>query len=252
MKISIITATFNSEKTLADTIQSVLDQTYTDIEYVIIDGASADRTVALARSYESRFLGRMHIVSEPDKGIYDALNKGIRLATGDVVGFVHADDLLADPRVIDRVAQAFSDPACEMVYGDLLYVGADNKKTVRYWKSAPFKKGLLRKGWMPAHPTLYVRKEVYQQYGGFDTRFSIAADYDFILRVFSQIEPENVVYLPHIMVRMRVGGASNKSIVNIIRKTKEDWRALQNNKAGGWYTLVRKNGSKVSQFFSKE
>jgi glycosyltransferase involved in cell wall biosynthesis len=216
------------------------------VELVVIDGASTDGTQAVLEGYRDR-LGVF--VSERDKGIYDALNKGLARATGDVIGFLHADDLLADASVLTRVAAAIAEGA-DGVYGDLLYVNKlDPSHTIRYWRSRPYKAGLLARGWMPAHPTLYLRRTVYEQHGYFDTSYRIAADYDFMLRILKA--GIRVAYLPHVLVRMRVGGASNRSLRNIVRKTREDWRALQHHRIGGWWTLVGKNLSKLPQFFSK-
>jgi glycosyltransferase involved in cell wall biosynthesis len=246
MKISVITAVFNNCHTIGAALDSVLAQTHPDMELVVIDGASTDGTQAVLEGYRDR-LGVF--VSERDKGIYDALNKGLARATGDVIGFLHADDLLADAAVLTRVAAAIAEGA-DGVYGDLLYVNKlDPSHTIRYWRSRPYKAGLLARGWMPAHPTLYLRRTVYEQHGYFDTSYRIAADYDFMLRILKA--GIRVAYLPHVLVRMRVGGASNRSLRNIVRKTREDWRALQHNRIGGWWTLVGKNLSKLPQFFSK-
>lgn len=188
------------------------------------------------------------LVSEPDQGIYDALNKGISKSRGDVIGFLHADDVFADEHVLTRVGEAFQNPAVQAVYGDLQYVRkGDVSKVIRHWKSGSFDARSLARGWMPPHPTLYVRRTVYEQLGGFDTRFRIAADYDFMLRLLTQ--PEIVTaYVPHVLVKMRVGGASNRSITNILRKSREDLQALRSNKVGGLTTLFWKNISKIGQF----
>lgn len=250
MKISIITATYNNQHTIVSTIESVLHQTYQDIEYIIIDGASTDNTLNIAEKYEPLFNGRMKIVSEPDKGIYDALNKGISYATGDVIGFIHADDTIASNNIIEQVVANFSEHNCDLLYGDLYYVDANDQKIVRNWKSQPYNNKLLRKGWMPAHPTLYVRREIYYKIGGFDTTFRIAADYDFILRAFTFTPEEKIVYLPFVMVRMKVGGVSNNGLANILQKMKEDLHAIKNNKIGGMGTLIIKNTSKIKQLFT--
>jgi len=245
-KISIITVTWNCNDTINDCLDSVASQTWSNIEHVVIDGASTDGTVGLL---EQRRNSLAVFVSEPDKGIYDALNKGIARATGDVVGFLHADDIYADNDVLKDVAAAFADPAVQAVYGDLQYVSKeDTTKLVRYWKSAPFNSRLLKRGWMPAHPTLYVRREWYQRIGGFDINYKIAADYCSILQMFSQPDFKTV-YLPRVMVKMRVGGASNRSLSNIVRKSKEDLDALRRSGVGGIGALAWKNLSKVGQFF---
>ncbi len=247
MKISIITATYNVDKTLEYAIKSVLSQTYTDIEYIIIDGNSSDNTIDIISKYKNNI---DISVSEPDDGIYDALNKGIKAATGDVIGFLHADDVFYDENSIAVIAQAFTDKI-DAVYGDLIYVkNADINSVIRYWKGKPYSNKLLKSGWMPAHPTFFVRRKVYENIGLYDLNYKISADYDFILRFFNS-ERYNVEYIPNVITRMRVGGKSNADIKNIIRKSKEDYKALKNNKIGGIRVLLMKNFSKISQFFIK-
>lgn len=249
MKVSIITATYNSASTLLDTMVSVLGQTYTDIEYVIVDGASKDHTVALIKSFQKDH-SNIRYISEPDNGIYDALNKGIAMATGDVLGFVHADDVLAHREVIAQIVATFKIFGCDGVYGDLHYVHAqDTSKVIRNWKSQPFKKALLNRGWMPAHPTLYLKTSLYHTYGVYDTSYRIAADYEFILRIFKQPDLQ-FRYIPENIVNMSVGGASNSSFQNILLKTKEDYRVLKQNLFPlPWLVVVLKNFSKLPQFF---
>lgn len=218
-------------------------------EHVVIDGGSRDGTVDLLRVRKNQ-LGVL--VSEPDLGIYDALNKGIARASGDVVGFLHADDLYAHRDVLAHVAAAFqADPAICAVYGDLQYVRKDNTaEVVRHWKSSPFTPTRLAWGWMPPHPTLYVRREWYERIGGLDTRYRIAADYLSILQLFSQ-PGFKAAYLPEVLVKMRLGGASNRSLNAIVRKSREDWRALRSTRVGvfgGVGALVWKNLSKIGQF----
>jgi glycosyltransferase len=246
MKISVVTACFNSQRTLPDTIHSVNIQSYLDIEHIFVDGASIDNTLGLVDSLSSR--SRV-VVSETDSGIYDALNKGIQLATGDVIGFLHADDFYPSNDVVSKIAQAFEDPAVQAVYGDLQYVLKDQpNKVFRYWKTGAFSSSKLSQGWMPPHPTLYIRRELYERIGGFDTRYRISADYDSILKIFS--DPSLVsVYIPEVLVKMRTGGASNRSLSNIIQKSREDLRALRSSNVGGGYTLVAKNFRKVGQLF---
>lgn len=216
---------------------------------MVIDGASRDGTAELLEGKRSQLAV---LVSEPDKGIYDALNKGIARSSGDVVGFLHADDLYAHPGVLADVAQAFSDPTVCAVYGDLQYVKQqDPSQVVRHWRSAPFSARRLAWGWMPPHPTLYVRREWYERIGGFDTRYRIAADYFSILQLFSQQEFK-AVYLSQVMTKMRLGGESNRSIKNMIRKSTEDFDALRRSGFGpvqGLAALASKNLSKIGQFF---
>ena len=248
MKISVITAVFNAKDTIADAIESVLSQDFADVELVVIDGASTDGTRELLDSYRDRI---DVFVSEPDKGIYEALNKGVRHATGDVVGFLHADDLFENSKVLSRIAEAFSDGKIGAAYGDLVYVSkyAPNK-VIRYWKSGAYSETSLKHGWMPPHPTFYTRRSVYQEHGGFDTSFRIAADYDCMLRFIGQHKVK-CAYLPQTIVRMRVGGESNRSLANIITKSREDYRALKRNGIGGVGALLWKNLSKLPQFFQR-
>jgi glycosyltransferase involved in cell wall biosynthesis len=246
MKISIITAVRNNRDTIADALESLLAQTHRDMELIVIDGNSTDGT----REVLARYADRLAIlVSEPDSGTYDALNKGVQRATGDVIGFLHADDLLADNTVLARIASVFADTTTDGSYGDLLYVGKqDVSHVIRYWRSCDFKPSLLAKGWMPPHPTLYLRRAVYQRFGGFDTAFRIAADYDFMLRILKSGELR-MTYIPQVLVKMRVGGVSNRSLANLLRKSREDWQVLQRNGVGGLLTLLQKNLSKLPQFF---
>lgn len=234
---------------MADCLASVAQQTHPQREHVVVDGASTDGTLGVLQAH----CGQLAVLqSAPDRGIYDALNKGLAVASGDVVGFLHADDLYAHPEVLAHVAEAFADPSVCAVYGDLQYVRKENTaQVVRHWASSPFSHQRLAWGWMPPHPTLYVRRGWYQSIGGFDTRYRIAADYHSILRLFSQ-PGFHSVYLPEVLVRMRLGGASNKSLKNIVRKTREDWSALRRTQVGalgGVGALAWKNASKVAQFF---
>ena len=247
MKISIITVCYNSDKTLDKTIQSVLSQAYINVDYIIVDGGSKDTTIDIIKKYKSKIF---KWVSEPDKGIYDALNKGVQLATGDVVGFLHSDDLLVDSKIVSTIANQFEKENIDGVYGDLQYVDKNNiGKIIRYWKSCDFNSSLLKKGWMPAHPTLFLRKKVYDKYGRFDLAYKISADYDFMLRILKD-DSLKFTYLPKVITKMRLGGASNRSIRNIIKKSKEDYRAIRSNNIGGFITLMLKNTSKIKQFFN--
>lgn len=248
IKVSVVTAVFNGEKTIAQAIDSVLSQNYPAVESVVIDGASLDATLSILEPYRSR-LGKL--ISEPDEGIYDALNKGIQHATGDVIGFLHADDLFEDVGVLRKVAAAFDDPNIDAVYGDLVYVRQDNVgRIIRYWKSGQYDQAALSRGWMPPHPTFYVRRTVYERLGGFDPRYQIAADYDTILR-FLAVGKIRAIYVPEVLVRMRAGGVSNRSLKTILRKSKEDLWALRSNRVGGVGALLWKNLSKLSQFLGR-
>lgn len=245
MRISIITAVYNRFDSIVQAVSGVQSQTYRNREHVVIDGASTDGTLALLQSVLD---DRSILVSEPDCGIYDALNKGLERATGDVIGIMHSDDFYADEFVLSDVAEAFADPAVDGVYGDLEYVDkVDTGKVIRYWRSGEYRPELLAKGWMPPHPALFVRRRVIERWGGYDTSFRIAADYDAILRYFGQ-GGLSALYIPRVLVKMRVGGESNRSLSKIVLKSREDYRALKKNGVGGLGTLAWKNLSKIGQF----
>jgi glycosyltransferase involved in cell wall biosynthesis len=247
--ISVVTAVYNRKDTVAQALDSVLAQTYASVEPVVIDGASTDGTVEVLGRYRSRI---PVLVSEPDAGIYDALNKGILLSHGDVVGFLHADDLFAHDAVLERIAAAFENSGADAVYGDLVYVDKeDPNRIVRYWKAGGFNPTKLRQGWMPPHPTFYVKRSVYERLGLFDTRYRIAADYDSVVR-FLLLGGIQVAYVPEVLVRMRVGGVSNRSLSTIVRKSREDHDILRRHGVGGLPTLLRKNLGKVGQFWTRK
>lgn len=249
MKISIITATYNSEKTIADTINSVYNQTYKDIEHIIIDGNSKDKTLEIINKTPNRVT---KIVSESDKGIYDAMNKGIEFATGDIIGILNSDDFYNSPNIIGDIIDVFKNTKCDAVYGDLEYVSvADTKKVIRFWKSKEYKKGLFRKGWHPAHPTFFVKREIYEKYGKFNLNYKIAADYEIMLR-FIEKHRISVAYLPKVIVKMRVGGVSNKGIKNILQANKESYKAWKDNQMNiSLIQLLRKPFSKILQYIQK-
>jgi glycosyltransferase involved in cell wall biosynthesis len=224
MKISVITVCFNSAATIADTLRSVDAQTWPDIEHWIVDGASSDDTLRIVEAHRQPWT---HVVSERDSGIYDAMNKGIKLARGDVIGFINSDDFYASTDALEKVAAAFADPAVDACYGDLCYVKQDRPDAVvRYWRSSPFRPGLFRKGWCPPHPTLYVRRNVFQRFGGFDLTYPIAADMELMAR-FIEVHRINARYLPELLVMMRMGGASNEGWSSILRQNQEIWRAMK-------------------------
>jgi glycosyltransferase involved in cell wall biosynthesis len=224
MKISIITVAYNSAATIADTLTSVASQSHRDIEHIVIDGASTDNTLDVVRAHGRHLTS---LVSEHDQGIYDAMNKGLRLASGDVIGFINSDDLYASAVAIANVVKVFSDPTIDACYGDLCYVKRDDiQSVVRYWRSSDFEPGLFARGWCPPHPTLFVRRKVYEQFGGFDLRYKIAADTELMARLL-EVHRIKVHYLPEVLVNMRMGGTTNRNWSNIVLQNREIWRALK-------------------------
>lgn len=229
MKISIITVTFNSGATLQNTIESVLSQTYSDTEYLLIDGGSKDNTLEIVREFEPRFAGRMKWISEPDKGIYDAMNKGIRMASGEVVGILNSDDFYTSNTVLQRVAELLSNYDIDAVYGDIHYIDHANPTScIRYYSSRIFRRSLMRYGFMPAHPSFYCRRIVYEKYGTFDTSFRIAADFENLLRLIF-VHRIKLKYIPMDFVTMRTGGASSSGLVSHRQILKEHLRAFRQN-----------------------
>ena len=249
MKISIITVVYNNAETIEETILSVASQSYRDIEHIVVDGVSTDGTMDVVRRHREKIA---KLVSEPDEGIFDAMNKGIRLATGEVIAFLNADDIYADNAVLEQVALAFSDPSVGACYADLVYVDPVNlNKVVRFWKSQDYKPGLFQRGWVPAHPTFFARKKVYDEYGGFDVAYRLAADFELMLRFLEKFKVKPV-YIPRIFVKMRTGGASNNSIRNIIQQNMDIYRACKKNSVSvSPFFAFTKIFSKLSQFYSR-
>jgi glycosyltransferase len=247
LTFSIITAVYNRVETIGDAVNSVQCQTWPQVEHILIDGGSTDGTVEALEAARDKLAV---LISEPDHGIYDALNKGFAQASGDIVGLMHSDDFYGDCGVLERVASAFMASGADGVYGDLDYVARDNhRRVIRRWRSGDYHPERLRWGWMPPHPTLFLRRAVIEQWGGFDTSFQIAADYDAILRYLGRGGIE-LAYLPEVLVKMRVGGESNRTLARVCRKSMEDYRALRGNGLGGFGILFLKNIRKVPQFFS--
>lgn len=212
MKISVITATYNSGSTLRDTIESVINQTYKDIEYIIVDGVSKDNTLDIAREYEPQFEGKMRIISESDKGIYDAMNKGVAMATGDVVGILNSDDFYTSNDVLLQIKNTFETNDVDAIYGDIHFVNDGNlDKCIRYYSSKNFKTWKMRMGWMPAHPSFYCKKEIYTQYGAFDCSYKIGADFENLLRLLF-VNKIKTKYIALDCVTMRTGGVSTSGI----------------------------------------
>ena len=229
MTITIITATYNSAKTVKDTFESILRQSYTDYEYLIIDGASKDETLALIKQYEPRFEGRMKYISEPDKGLYDAMNKGLKMATGDVVGILNSDDFYTSDDALQTIADAFNANDIDATYGDIHFVNDDDlTKMVRYYSSSVFKRSYMRFGLMPAHPSFYCRKSVYDKYGYFDTSYRVAADFENLLRLIF-INRIKTLYISKDFVTMRTGGASTAGLGSRKQIMRDHLRAMKQN-----------------------
>lgn len=229
MKFSIITVTYNSSSTLRDTIQSVLAQTYYDIEYIIIDGFSSDNTVDVIKEYEPLFKGHMRWISEKDSGLYDAMNKGIQMATGDIIGIINSDDYYVDNDVVKNVVNYFIEKDVDTIYTDLYLVDPINtNKIIRDCRYKNFKKGLFFQGWHPPHPALFVKKEVYDRCGYFDLSYKIGADYDFMLRILEKYSI-STAYLPIYTVKMRNGGTSTSSFKRIKLSQKECLQSFKKN-----------------------
>ena len=237
-RVSIITVCLNSASTIRDAIESVVAQDYPNIEYLIIDGASKDGTLEIVNSYGHR-IGRF--LSEPDRGMYDSMNKGLKLATGDIVGFLHSDDMLASPTIISKVVRAFEQTGVECVFGDMDMVAPSNtQRVVRHWRSGPHRPGSLQRGWYPPHVTLYVRRSVLEEVGPFDEHYRIAADMDHMVRLF-EVRGVRSMHLPEVLVRMRAGGLSNKSLKNIWRANMETWQSLRRHgfRVGPWFIAAK-------------
>lgn len=249
MRVSIITITYNSAQTLEQTILSVINQSHPDIEYIVVDGLSTDTTMALVDKYRSKI---SKVVSEKDKGLYDALNKGIDMATGDVIGIIHSDDFYTDDNVIAEYVKIFSESDYDAVYADLFYVDREDvNKITRTWKSGEINENSFKNGWMPPHPTFFVKREVYKKFGKFNPSFKNSADYELMLR-FIQKNKIRTGYLKKFVVKMRVGGVSNSSVQNRVNANMEDRKAWEiNGLKPRFYTLYFKPFRKIFQFFKR-
>ncbi len=226
MKVSIVTVVLNNRPHIEDCIRSVLGQSYKNFEYIIIDGGSTDGTLDIIRNYEQ---GMSHWVSEKDDGIYDAMNKGIKSATGDIVGILNSDDFYAHADVLDTVVRVMKDNSIDACYADLEYVDKDDADTVvRYWRSSPYQAGLFTIGWVPPHPTFFARRSVYEKYGIFNLKYRLAADFELLARLLEHYEI-TTRYIPETMIKMRTGGVTNRSYLNIIRQNVEIFRACREN-----------------------
>jgi glycosyltransferase involved in cell wall biosynthesis len=226
MKVSIITVTYNSEKYLSDCIESVKKQTYGNIEHIIVDGKSTDGTLKIIHRYSKSIT---HWISETDRGMYDAINKGMKLATGDIIGVLNSDDILASADVIMDIVACFDETGKDAIYGDLVYVDPENpQKVMRYWKGQPYKRSRFNYGWMPAHPTFYIRRELINQFGGYENHYHSAADYEFMTRYLYRYKV-NACYLSKMIVKMRNGGVSNGNIYRRLRANRRDYLAMKKN-----------------------
>jgi glycosyltransferase involved in cell wall biosynthesis len=248
IKISIITVAYNAASTIKDTIESVLAQENIELEYIIIDGGSKDGTQDIVKGFGTQI---SKFISEPDNGIYDGMNKGVGLATGEIIGILNADDVYADQNVLSDVVKSFED-STQAVYANLVYVAEGNLDIVkRIWVSKPYKEGMFKKGWMPPHPTFFVRKEVYEKFGSYSLELKSAADYEFMLRVIHKNKIK-LNYLDRVTVKMRVGGKSNASLKNRLKANQEDRKAWKmNGLKPGAFTTIRKPLSKIGQFLKK-
>ncbi len=248
-KVSIITVAFNSDKTIEDTIKSVVNQTYPNIEYIIIDGQSSDNTLDICNQYNDKI---SKIISEKDKGIYDAMNKGIKNSTGDIIGILNSDDFYANNQVIEKIVNTFIQHQPDAVYANLVYVDAnDANKITRTWIAGNYKPKAFLKGWMPPHPTFFIKKDCYNKYGHYTLKLKSAADYELMLRMIHKHNIK-VAYLDEIITKMRVGGMSNASIKNRLKANKEDKMAWKmNGLKPNLLTLIRKPLSKITQFLKK-
>ena len=246
MKVSIITAVLSNRKYLSDAIESVLGQTHADIEYIIVDGGSTDGTIELVQSYGDKI---DKFISEKDKGVYYALNKGIAMASGEVIALLHSDDFYVNRFVISQVVEAFKKQQCDAVYSNLYYVSNNNKdKIIRTWNAGIYKPDSFYYGWMPPHPAFFAKREVYQKYDAFNTELKFAADYELMLRFILKHNIQ-ICYLPKYFIKMRVGGASNRSLSNRLKANIEDRKAWKiNQMKPRLFTLLLKPFSKIFQY----
>jgi glycosyltransferase involved in cell wall biosynthesis len=245
LKISLITVSYNAESTISRCIKSVIAQNYKNIEYIIIDGASTDNTISVINQYKNKI---NLIISEPDSGIYDAMNKGIELATGDVIGMLNADDYFADTEVLSNVAFAFNDNKQDILYADLDYVSHDGK-IIRKWRSGIYRHGMFNRGWMPPHPTFYCKKELFTKFGYYSLNYGTAADYELMLR-FMHLNNTGAIYLKKVIIKMIIGGKSNKNLNSHVKGLFFDFKAMKKNGLRlPILAVILKPLRKVNQYF---
>lgn len=244
LKISLITVVFNAERSISRCIESVLQQTYDNVEYIIIDGASTDETIPIIDQYRHRV---SHVLSEPDRGIYDAMNKGIKLATGDIIGMLNADDVFADFNILSNVARAFMQQQADIIYGDLDFIN-ENGRIVRKWRSGFYTLNSFNRGWMPPHPTFYCKRNLFEKFGFYSLEHGTAADYELMLK-FMYRNKLPAFYLKTVMVKMKIGGKSNKSFGNRVKALFFDLKAMRRNGIPvPAITLIAKPLRKVMQY----
>ena len=249
MRISVVTVCLNSVRTIRDALGSVGRQTLPGVEHIVVDGGSIDGTQEIVNGFTPKVA---RLIPGPDRGLYDAMNKGLAAATGDVIGYLNSDDVYACDDVLQKVARVFADDSVDACYGDLVYVQQDDmSRVVRYWRSCRYEPGLIGRGWMPAHPTFFVRRSILQELGGFNIRYRFHADFDLMVRLFL-LRKIRTAYLPEILVRMRIGGKTNKSLRNIIRGNLESLESLRSHGAAVTpMFFVGKLLSRVPQFFRR-
>ena len=247
--VSIITTVLNNKDTIEFAIKSVLEQSYKNIEYIVVDAGSTDGTKEIIEKYSNRI---NKFVSESDKGIYDGMNKGIELASGDIIGILNSDDFYANNKIIENVVKEIKEKNTDCCWGDMVYVNKKNiNKIVRYWKSSEYKKGKFEKGWMPPHSTLFVKKQVYEKHGIFSLDLPISADYELMLRFLEKYKVRSC-YIPQVLIKMRIGGRSNKSIKNIIKANIECYKAWKiNGLKINFLRIFLKPLSKIHQYFKR-
>ncbi|MGC8742907.1 MAG: glycosyltransferase family 2 protein [Verrucomicrobiia bacterium] len=248
MKISIITPVYNNRETISDCINSVLNQSYKDIEYIIVDGCSDDGTIEVIKNNPN--IGRIKLISDRDKGLYDAINKGIKLSTGEIIGFLHSDDLYGNNYIVEKVVNILKQNEIDGIYGDIQYVDKNNiNKVIRNWIAGEYYPEKFKCGWHPPHTTLFLKRDIYVKYGLYNDKFYISGDYEIMLRFIHKYGIK-IKYLPEVLVKMRMGGKSNKSIRNILIQTIEDYNAWKiNGLRGGLLAVILKKLRKIPQYF---